>query len=176
MSWTKSSVANDPLRVETSYNRPGMYAVIKSGGKQTKVSEGMTVSVELLGQSVGEEVEFTPVMVVDGETVHVGSDDLASAKVLGVIKDEIKGTKVIGFRYKSKANERKRFGHRQRYHQVEITGITLFEEPKKAKPRTTRAKVAKPDLADNALVDAGQAESVQAEVQSVRTEISEIAE
>jgi len=137
----KSFVDSDSRGVGASYNRPGMYAVIKSGGKQTKVAEGMTVSLELLDGSVGQEVEFTPVMVVDGESVHVGSDDLASAKVVGVIKDEIKGPKVIGFRYKSKANERKRFGHRQRYHRVEITGISLVA--KAAKPKATRTRTAK---------------------------------
>ncbi|MHB8188900.1 MAG: 50S ribosomal protein L21 [Ferrimicrobium sp.] len=102
-----------------------MYAVIHSGGKQAKVHEGTTVNLELLGGEAGDEVVFTPVMVVDGDQVHVGAEALSGAQVTGVVIGEVKGPKVIGFRYKPKANERKRFGHRQRYTSVSITKINL---------------------------------------------------
>ena len=100
-----------------------MYAVIKTGGKQEKVSEGQRLEVELLGQDEGAEVTFAPVLLVDGETVLTGSEAGAgtvTARVVG----ETKGKKIRGFRYKNKSNQRKRWGHRQRYTTIEITGIT----------------------------------------------------
>ncbi len=100
-----------------------MYAVIASGGKQAKVSEGQTVAVELLGADEGAEVSFTPVMLVDGDTVLATPTQLAGASVKGRVLGEVKGPKIDGFTYKSKTNQRRRYGHRQRYTSVEITSI-----------------------------------------------------
>jgi large subunit ribosomal protein L21 len=100
-----------------------MYAVIASGGKQAKVSEGQTVAVELLGADEGAEVSFTPVMLVDGDTVLATPAQLAGASVKGRVLGEIKGPKIDGFTYKNKTNQRRRYGHRQRYTSVEITSI-----------------------------------------------------
>ncbi len=100
-----------------------MYAVIKTGGKQERVAEGERVRVELLGKDEGEDVTFTPVLLVDGETVVTGGD-LAAATVSARVIGEEKGPKVRGFTYKNKTNQRKRWGHRQHYTLVEITGIT----------------------------------------------------
>jgi large subunit ribosomal protein L21 len=100
-----------------------MYAVIATGGKQTRVAEGDTVEVELLGVEEGAEVTFTPVLLVDGDTV-IGGADLGDASVAGRVVGRTKGPKITGFTYKPKSNSRRRFGHRQHYDRVEITGIT----------------------------------------------------
>ena len=100
-----------------------MYAVIASGGKQEKVAEGQRVAVELLDAEVGAEVSFAPVLVVDGETVLATPDQLKGASVTGTVVGQEKGPKINGFKYKPKANQRKRWGHRQKYHTVEITKI-----------------------------------------------------
>ena len=101
-----------------------MYAVIRTGGKQERVEQGQRLRVERLGKDVGEDVTFTPVLVVDGDTVAATTQDLTNATVTGRIVGTEKGPKVRGFTYKNKTNQRKRWGHRQHYDTVEITGIT----------------------------------------------------
>ena len=100
-----------------------MYAVIRTGGKQERVAEGDRVRVERLGVDEGAEVQFTPVLVVDGDTVLAGGQ-VGSASVSARVVGEEKGPKIRGFTYKNKSNQRKRWGHRQHYDAVEITAIT----------------------------------------------------
>jgi large subunit ribosomal protein L21 len=100
-----------------------MYAVISTGGKQTRVAEGDRVDVELLRSENGE-VSFTPVLLVDGSSVLATPGELAGATVSGRVVGETKGPKIHGFTYKAKARARKHWGHRQKYSTVEITGIT----------------------------------------------------
>jgi large subunit ribosomal protein L21 len=100
-----------------------MYAVIKSGGKQYKVEKGQQLEVELVGTD-DEKVELTPVLLVDGDTVLAGPKALNKAKVTAKVVGEAKGPKITGFTYKNKSNQRKRWGHRQRYSTIEITGIS----------------------------------------------------
>ncbi|MEY2478624.1 MAG: large subunit ribosomal protein [Actinomycetota bacterium] len=101
-----------------------MYAVIKTGGKQEKVAEGQRLDVELLGGDEGAEVTFTPVLLVDGDTVVAKADDLTGASVSARIVGLTKGPKIRGFTYKNKSRSRRRWGHRQKYTTIEITGIT----------------------------------------------------
>lgn len=101
-----------------------MYAVISSGGKQYRVAEGDTIDVELLGVDEGGSVDLVPVLVVDGSTVLATPDQLTGASVTGRIVGRHLGPKVTGFTYKSKSNNRRRWGHRQSYDRVEITGIS----------------------------------------------------
>jgi large subunit ribosomal protein L21 len=101
-----------------------MYAVVKTGGKQTRVAEGEKVRVEHLGAAVGDDITLTPVLVVDGDTVLSTPDELAGASVAGRIVGEAKGPKITGFTYKNKTRSRKRWGHRQGYDVIEITGIS----------------------------------------------------
>jgi large subunit ribosomal protein L21 len=101
-----------------------VYAVIKTGGKQSRVAEGETLEVELLGQDDGAEVTFTPILLVDGENVTAAPGDLAGATVTARVVGTTKGPKIRGFTYKNKTNQRKRWGHRQKYTTIEITGIT----------------------------------------------------
>jgi large subunit ribosomal protein L21 len=100
-----------------------MYAVIQTGGKQARVAEGQTLDVELLGQDEGAEVTFTPILLVDGETVVATPGDLAGASVTARVVGLNKGPKIRGFTYKNKSNNRRRWGHRQKYTTIEITGI-----------------------------------------------------
>jgi large subunit ribosomal protein L21 len=101
-----------------------MYAVIKTGGKQSRVSEGNQIQVERLDGDVGSELSFIPVLLVDGDTVVSAPGDLAGASVTAKVVGEAKGPKIRGFTYKNKTNQRKRWGHRQHYTTLEITGIS----------------------------------------------------
>jgi large subunit ribosomal protein L21 len=101
-----------------------MYAVIASGGKQEKVSEGQQVALELLDGEEGSEVSLTPVLVVDGDSVLASADALSGVSVTGRIVGTTKGPKINGFTYKRRTNNRRRYGHRQNYTVVEITSIS----------------------------------------------------
>jgi len=101
-----------------------MYAVIASGGKQEKVAEGQRVELELLDGDEGTEVSLTPVLVVDGDTVLATADELAGVSVTGTIVGTSKGPKINGFTYKRRTNQRRHYGHRQKYTVVEITSIS----------------------------------------------------
>src|SRR5687767_15740885 len=101
-----------------------MYAVIKTGGKQYRVAEGQRLDVERLHSGDDGTVSFTPVLLVDGETVVATPADLQGAAVRAKVVGETKGPKIRGFTYKNKTNQRKRWGHRQKYATIEITGIT----------------------------------------------------
>ncbi|HVM01585.1 MAG TPA: 50S ribosomal protein L21 [Acidimicrobiales bacterium] len=100
-----------------------MYAVIKTGGKQERVAEGQRLDVELLGAEEGAEVGFDPVLLVDDGAVVAGPA-LAGARVSARVVGLSKGPKIRGFTYKPKSRSRRRWGHRQRYTTIEITGIT----------------------------------------------------
>ena len=100
-----------------------MYAVIATGGKQYRVAQGERLDVERLGATDGD-VSFAPVLLVDGDTVLAGPGDLAGAAVTARVVGEAKGPKIRGFTYKNKSNNRRHWGHRQRYATIEITGIT----------------------------------------------------
>jgi large subunit ribosomal protein L21 len=100
-----------------------MYAVIKTGGKQYKVAQGQTLQVELLGKADGETVTFSPILVVDGSTVLSG-DKAAAATVTATVVGTAKGPKIHGYMYKAKARAQKRWGHRQKYSTLTVTGIS----------------------------------------------------
>jgi len=100
-----------------------MYAVIATGGKQYKVESGQVLDVERLGVDEGE-VELRPVMLYDGGTVLATPAQLGGATVTAKVVGEGRGPKINGFVYKPKSNNRKRWGHRQKYTTIEITAIT----------------------------------------------------
>jgi large subunit ribosomal protein L21 len=99
-----------------------MYAVVATGGKQYRVTEGQVLDVEIAGE-IGSEVDLPVVMVVDGDTVLATPDQLKGSAVKAKVVGEAKGPKVVGFTYKNKTNQRRRFGHRQRYSTLEIASI-----------------------------------------------------
>jgi large subunit ribosomal protein L21 len=98
-----------------------MYAVIETGGKQYRVEPGDTLEVERLA---GDEVALRPVLLVDGDVVLATAAQLEGASVTGRVVGEAKGPKIDGFTYKNKSNQRRRWGHRQKYSTIEITGIS----------------------------------------------------
>jgi large subunit ribosomal protein L21 len=100
-----------------------MYAVIASGGKQERVAEGQQLHVELLGAEQGSEVSLKPVLLVDGDSVLATPDQLAGASVTAKVIGWAKGPKIDGFTYKHRTNQRRRWGHRQKYSVIEITSI-----------------------------------------------------
>ena len=102
-----------------------MYAVIRSGGKQQRVEEGQQVRLELLSAPVGAEVSLDPVLVVADDQVLATPAQLAGASVGARVVGEELGPKIRGFTYQAKTRHRRRWGHRQRYHTVEITSITV---------------------------------------------------
>ncbi|MDI6869905.1 MAG: 50S ribosomal protein L21 [Bacillota bacterium] len=102
-----------------------MYAIIETGGKQHRVSEGDVIAVEKLDAAPGESVTFERVLLLaDGEKVAVGQPYVEGAKALGRVVAQGKARKILVFRYKPKKNVRKRFGHRQPFTRVLVEQIS----------------------------------------------------
>ena len=100
-----------------------MYAIIATGGKQYKVSEGDVIRVEKLGAEAGSEVTFDQVLAVSDKKLKVGSPVVDGASVTATVVGEGKGKKVIIYKYKSKTGYHKKNGHRQAYTEVKIDKI-----------------------------------------------------
>lgn len=99
-----------------------MYAIIATGGKQYKVSEGDIIKVEKLDAEAGNTVTFDRVIAVSDESLKVG-EDVASATVSATVMEQGKGKKVIVYKYKRKTGYHKKNGHRQAYTKVKIDKI-----------------------------------------------------
>ena len=101
-----------------------MYAVIKTGGKQYKVSEGDTLKVEKLSADAGADIEFDQVLLIDdGKHVRVGTPLVSGAKVTATVKGHGRGNKIMILKFKRRKQYLKRAGHRQDYTELTITGI-----------------------------------------------------
>ncbi|WP_346355922.1 50S ribosomal protein L21 [Azotosporobacter soli] len=101
-----------------------MYAIIETGGKQYRVSEGDVVFIEKLELAEGEAVTFDRVLTVVKEgAVKVGQPLVTGAKVTATVKGHGKGKKILVFKYKAKSNYRRRQGHRQPFTKVTIEKI-----------------------------------------------------
>ena len=100
-----------------------MYAVIVSGGKQYRVSQGDVIYVEKLDQEPESLVSFDVLMLGHDDGIEVGSPILQGARVEGKVVAQTKGEKIMIYKYKSKKNYHRRAGHRQPYTKVEITAI-----------------------------------------------------
>lgn len=100
-----------------------MYAVIATGGKQYKVSEGDVIKVEKLGVEAGQTYTFDKVLLVSGDEVKVGAPTVEGATVEADVIGDTKGKKVIVYKYKRKTGYHKKNGHRQQYTQVKIEKI-----------------------------------------------------
>ena len=99
-----------------------MYAIIATGGKQYKVSEGDVLKVEKLNAATGDTVTFDQVVAVSDNGLKVGAD-VANATVSATVVGEGKGKEVIVYKYKRKTGYHKKNGHRQPYTQVKIEKI-----------------------------------------------------
>lgn len=99
-----------------------MYAIIATGGKQYKVSEGDVISIEKLGLEEGATVTFDEVLAVSSDKLLVG-DDVKSASVKATVVENGRGKKIIVYKYKRKSGYHKKNGHRQAYTKVKIDAI-----------------------------------------------------
>jgi len=101
-----------------------MFAVLNTGGKQYKVSQGDLIEVEKLESDVGDKVTLSQVLMVgEGEKVEVGSPYVSNCKVTGEVVEQGKGAKIIIFKKKRRKNYRRKNGHRQLFTQLKITEI-----------------------------------------------------
>ena len=100
-----------------------MYAVIATGGKQYKVSEGDVIRVEKLGVNVGESYTFDQVLIVNDGEMKIGNPTVEGAVVKASVVSEGRDKKVIVYRYKRKSGYHKKNGHRQSYTEVKIDKI-----------------------------------------------------
>lgn len=109
--------------------RNEMYAVIETGGKQYRVEVGDTVEVERLPIGIGEQYRFPRVVLFsDGERVLVGKPYLNDVVVEGKVLREVKGDKIIVFKYKRRKGYHLKKGHRQKYYEIRIEAIRAKED------------------------------------------------
>jgi large subunit ribosomal protein L21 len=103
-----------------------MYAVVKTGGKQYRVSPGDSVEVEKLPYEVGEQVELDQVLLVaNGSGTKIGQPLVEGARVKATVTRQVKGRKVIVFKYHSSKRYRRKRGHRQHYTRLRIDEIVV---------------------------------------------------
>jgi len=102
-----------------------MQAIIKTGGKQYKVSPGQIVNVEKLPGNIGDKVEFDNVLSVSDESgkIKVGTPFVKDSRVTGKILGGVKGEKITVFKFRKRKGYRRKTGHRQKYTSVQITEI-----------------------------------------------------
>jgi len=100
-----------------------MYAIIATGGKQYKVSEGDVIKVEKLGAAEGDTIDFDQVLAVNNGSLVLGNPTVSGAKVSATVVEEGKNRKVIVYKYKRKSGYHKKNGHRQLYTKVKIEKI-----------------------------------------------------
>jgi large subunit ribosomal protein L21 len=116
------------------------YAVINAGGKQYIAREGETIEVDRLPLGIGDAVQWKEVLLlVDNSKVSVGTPYVTGANVKGKVVDQIKGPKILVFKYIPKERYRKRRGHRQRYTRV------LVDKISQTRPRKKSTEDASPD-------------------------------
>lgn len=102
-----------------------MYAVIVTGGKQYRVSQGQTFKVEKLTAAEGATVEFDQVlMVANGEDIKIGAPYVEGSKVSATVKAHGRDKKVIIIKFRRRKHSRKQQGHRQHFTELQITGIS----------------------------------------------------
>lgn len=128
-----------------------MFAIIETGGKQYRVQEGDTITVEKLNVEAGEKITFDKVLMIsNGETVKIGAPYVESCNVAGTVVESGKGPKVIIFKYKAKKDYRKKQGHRQPYTMIKIDKVSA------RKPRKTASKAADDIVAEEAVTETAE--------------------
>ncbi len=100
-----------------------MYAIVRAGGRQEKVSVGDTLLIDKQSGEAGDTIQLQPLLVVDGATVTSDASKLAKVTVTAEVVKAAKGPKITILKYKNKTGYRKRQGHRQPLTQVKITAI-----------------------------------------------------
>lgn len=100
-----------------------MYAIVRAGGRQEKVSVGDVLTIDRVTHKVGDSLQLTPLLLVDGATVTSDADSLAKVSVTAEVMEETKGPKIRILRYKNKTGYRRRQGHRSKLTRVKVTEI-----------------------------------------------------
>ncbi|MDN5791168.1 MAG: 50S ribosomal protein L21 [Micrococcales bacterium] len=101
-----------------------MYAIVRAGGRQEKVSVGDVLLIDKVTGQAGDALELTPLLLVDGANVTSDADTLSTSSVTAEVVKAAKGPKIVIMKFKNKTRSRKRQGHRQQLTQIKITGIT----------------------------------------------------
>jgi large subunit ribosomal protein L21 len=105
------------------------YAIIEDGGKQYRAIEGGTIEVDYYPSEVGEQIDLERILLVaNGDTYTIGDPLVAGAKIQATVVDQVKGPKVVVFKYKPKKRYRVKTGHRQKYTRLMIDSILLESE------------------------------------------------
>ncbi len=124
-----------------------MFAIIKTGGKQYRVSANDIIRVEKLAANSGEIIEFTDVLMMGKNgTTKVGTPLVSKARVVGTVVDQIRDDKVIIFKKKRRHNYRRKNGHRQYLTVVQITDILGEGESPKPKAAAPKVEATKPEV------------------------------
>jgi large subunit ribosomal protein L21 len=100
-----------------------VYAIIRDRGMQYRVEKGQVLQVALMDAEPGSQVELGEVLMIGGDQAQVGTPLVAGAKVVAKVLGDIKGDKIIVFKYKNKKRYRRRTGHRQKYTSIAISDI-----------------------------------------------------
>ena len=114
------------------------YAIVEDGGKQYKAIEGNTIDVDRFPAEIGEQVDLENVLLfVDGDEVNIGTPLLDNVKVEATVVGQIKGPKIVVFKYKPKQRYRVKTGHRQKYTRLQVNAISTNgkKEEKKSSPK-----------------------------------------
>jgi large subunit ribosomal protein L21 len=110
-------------RARVSFEDKAMYAVIRTGGKQYRVQEGDTIYVEKLEEPLDADLRFDVLLLGKEDGVTAGRPVVDGAAVTAKVAGQVKGEKLIVYKYKAKKNYRRKQGHRQPYTKLTITGI-----------------------------------------------------
>ncbi|MDQ1295885.1 MAG: large subunit ribosomal protein [Actinomycetota bacterium] len=100
-----------------------MYAIVRAGGRQEKVSVGDVLTVDRVAGEAGATLELQPLLLVDGGQVTSAAAELAGIKVTAEIMDNVRGPKITILKFKNKTGYRKRQGHRQDLTRIRVTDI-----------------------------------------------------
>lgn len=100
-----------------------MYAIVRAGGRQEKVSVGDVLLIDKVAVEAGQSIDLQPLLLVDGDTVTSDAAKLAKVSVKAEVVKAAKGPKITIIKYKNKTGYRKRQGHRQPLTQVKVTAI-----------------------------------------------------
>ncbi len=127
-----------------------MYAIIRDRGMQYRVEEGQVVEVALLDAEPGSQLELGEVLLIGGDDqALVGAPLVPGAKVLAEVLGDVKGEKIIVFRYKNKKRYRRRTGHRQKYTRIKISEIVGENGQERAEGPAVDRDTAQQSLEEN---------------------------
>jgi large subunit ribosomal protein L21 len=105
------------------------YAIVEDGGKQFRAVEGGTIEVDRYPSEVGDQIDLDRVLLVaDGSEVTIGTPTISGARVQATVISQVKGPKIVVFKYKPKIRYRVKKGHRQQYTRLKIDAILLEAE------------------------------------------------